>query len=158
MMKALTYWQPWASLVVLGAKPWEFRRWPAPASIVGQRIVIHAGARPIKRAEVDALVARLKDPELAPLTGLDVDRALAVLCHLDAMPLSAGIGTAIVGQPIEGMAAAKAINAMLFNDSDRHEHSNWAWPMLEVEAWEQHVPMRGSQGFWNWPTPEDAAL
>src|SRR4051812_29168039 len=25
--KALTIWQPWATLIVLGAKPHEFRRW-----------------------------------------------------------------------------------------------------------------------------------
>jgi hypothetical protein len=26
-MKALTIYQPWASLVMIGAKPYEFRRW-----------------------------------------------------------------------------------------------------------------------------------
>ena len=55
-MKALTIWQPWASLVMIGAKPYEFRRWDyrdrSPA-LEGQRIVIHAGARPIKEIEVD---------------------------------------------------------------------------------------------------------
>lgn len=27
-MKALTIYQPWASLVMIGAKPHEFRGWP----------------------------------------------------------------------------------------------------------------------------------
>lgn len=26
-MKALTVWQPWASLIIMGAKPYEFRKW-----------------------------------------------------------------------------------------------------------------------------------
>ena len=44
-MKALTLWQPWASLVIAGAKPYEFRSWSPPRWLIGQRIVIHAAAR-----------------------------------------------------------------------------------------------------------------
>lgn len=60
-MRALTVWQPWASLIAVGAKPYEFRSWPAPAWIVGQRIAIHAGVRKLwnrralARARNDAL-------------------------------------------------------------------------------------------------------
>lgn len=43
-MRALTLWQPWASLVAIGAKTIETRSWPAPASAVGERIAIHAAA------------------------------------------------------------------------------------------------------------------
>ena len=49
-MKALTIWQPWASLIIAGAKPFEFRGWRPPASLIGQRIVIHAAARKIDKA------------------------------------------------------------------------------------------------------------
>jgi hypothetical protein len=38
-MKALTIWQPWASLIMAGCKPYEFRRWAAPQRLVGQRLV-----------------------------------------------------------------------------------------------------------------------
>src|SRR6185369_13939683 len=58
-MHALTVYQPWASLVMIGAKPYEFRRWDyrtrAPA-LEGQRIVIHAGARAIKPDEIRDLI------------------------------------------------------------------------------------------------------
>ena len=54
-MKALTIWQPWASLIIAGAKPYEFRGWRAPRSIFGQRIVIHAAAKKIDRDEVSHL-------------------------------------------------------------------------------------------------------
>src|SRR3546814_20644641 len=46
-MKALTIWQPWASLIIAGAKPYEFRGWRAPRSLIGQRIIIHASAKKI---------------------------------------------------------------------------------------------------------------
>ena len=67
-MKALTIWQPWASLIIAGAKPYEFRGWRAPRALIGQRIVIHAAARKIDRDEVCALyhmhVHREADEEL----------------------------------------------------------------------------------------------
>ena len=37
-MKDLTLWQPWATLVVYEVKPFEFRKYPAPKWIVGERI------------------------------------------------------------------------------------------------------------------------
>lgn len=48
-MKALTLWQPWASLIACEAKEAETRSWPAPASLVGCRIAIHAAARPVRQ-------------------------------------------------------------------------------------------------------------
>ena len=39
-MKALSIWQPWASLIMSGHKKIETRSWPAPYSIRGQRIAI----------------------------------------------------------------------------------------------------------------------
>lgn len=53
-MKAITLWQPWATLCVLPrpdsaiGRPYkniETRSWPCPPSLIGQRIAIHAAAR-----------------------------------------------------------------------------------------------------------------
>lgn len=41
---AITLHQPWASLVALGVKQIETRSWPAPKSLIGQRLLIHASA------------------------------------------------------------------------------------------------------------------
>jgi hypothetical protein len=43
MMKAITVWQPWASLIAIGAKPYEFRGWQPPRAIIGQRITEDSG-------------------------------------------------------------------------------------------------------------------
>lgn len=72
----MTIWQPWASLVVMGAKRHEFRGWsfaakPQLAPLIGERIVIHAGARPVRLNEVTDILTRLEDgtsgliPEIA---------------------------------------------------------------------------------------------
>ena len=42
---ALTVLRPWASLIVLGPKPCEFRRWPTPKSFVSRAIPIPAARR-----------------------------------------------------------------------------------------------------------------
>jgi hypothetical protein len=167
-MKALTIWQPWASLIVAGAKPYEFRGWRAPRSLIGQRIVIHAGAAKVPAAEVVELFVALRDRDLggphriaAAMTCLAPEKALPILARAwtpgeeGPLPMSAGLGTAILGEPRDGFEIAEEFGVPRANDSDRDEHVNWGWPMLEVERWDFPVPMRGKQGFWNWPTPDD---
>ena len=56
---ALTIWQPWASLIAAGAKPYEWRGWPAPRRLIGQRIAVHAGARKVVVGEISET---LKEP------------------------------------------------------------------------------------------------
>lgn len=166
-MKALTIWQPWASLIDVGAKPYEFRGWRAPRSIVGQRIVNHAAARKIDTEEVIFMLRVLELREKCERIG----RAAAELCLkpdlaipvLEAalrgeLPLAAGLGTMIVGEPRLGTDIAVEFGVPRANDSDRDEHSTWGWPMLDVERWAEPIPMRGAQGLWNWPTPAEALL
>lgn len=44
-MRAISLWQPWAQLVVLGIKTLETRSWPCPPSLIGERIAFHAAKR-----------------------------------------------------------------------------------------------------------------
>src|ERR1700694_167443 len=44
-MKAISLWQPWASLIACGAKPYETRHWAPPRELIGQRIAIHAAKK-----------------------------------------------------------------------------------------------------------------
>lgn len=114
-MKALTIWQPWASLIMAGAKPYEFRGWKLPASMIGQRIVIHAAARKIDRIETMGLFCTLMERdyddigrELAAETCLIPEKAIPVLDQALAgeLPLSAGLGTAVLGEPRFGTDVA----------------------------------------------------
>jgi len=151
-VKALTIWQPWASLIMIGAKPYEFRSWPAPRSLVGQRIAIHASARPVRRNEVAELVLRLHNEE-AWTTCLKRDVAVPLLEQAltspGRLPLSSVLGTAILGQPKLSNSILGEFGAKL-NDSDRDEHCNWAWPLVGIEPLEPFRPAKGAQGFWNW--------
>jgi hypothetical protein len=162
-MKALTLWQPWASLVIAGAKPYEFRSWSPPRWLIGQRIVIHAAARRLDRMETDAIMQILHHREKWPIsaaeTCLKPDIAIPVLQEAlrGNLPFAAGIGTAMVGEARLGTHIAEEFGVPRANDSDRDQHANWGWPMLDIERWPDPVPMRGAQGLWNWPDAADFA-
>lgn len=175
-MKALTIYQPWASLIMAGAKPYEFRGWSprirggAYAALIGQRIVIHASTRKIDMVECRQLQHTLRagDADEIAMTCLHPDRALPILekaldrdiqlqGHGD-LPWGVGLGTAVLGEPRNGYDIAEEFGLEHVNDSDRDEHANFGWPMLDVEIWDFPVEARGLQGFWNWPTPEAIGL
>lgn len=151
-MKAVTIWQPWASLIIVGAKPYEFRGWAAPKSICGKRIAIHAGARPIKRIEVSDLLRRLTTDNESWSTALHPDIALPLLERAlttpRALPLSSIVGTAVLGTPRRATEIIHEFGGPA-SDSDRHAHSNWAWPLLDIEPLLPPVERRGAQGFWD---------
>lgn len=159
-MKAITIWQPWATLIVQGAKPYEFRGWRPPRSLIGQRIAIHAGARPIRRDEVTVLLLQLRDPKRYGQPCLHTPLAVPVLdiAHNNpkaaALPLSHIVATAILGEPKRGdeCGAEFGIDGVsgAGNDSDRDDHFNWGWPLTDIEPLRPPVPARGAQGFWEW--------
>lgn len=134
-MKALTLWQPWASLVIAGVKPLEFRSWAAPRWIQGQRIVIHAAARKVRQSDLDDLVDQMQindghgtalRPEALPLL-------LAWQADLGRLPLGAGLGTVLLGTPRKAPG-----------------WDHWGWPVSDPQPFEPIVPRSGAQGFWNW--------
>jgi hypothetical protein len=155
--KALTIWQPWASLIVpLRAKLYEFRRWnfadkPHLAKLIGQRIVIHAGARPVRVGEIDDILQRIDDGESA----LDVSIARPFLEALrearrrkeigDA-PLAAALGTAVLGEPRNVRDLFRDEVA----DSERLDEHIYGWPLSDAQPFSAPVPAAGAQGFWNW--------
>ena len=154
---AITLWQPWASLVAAGAKRYEFRSWPAPKRLWGQRVAVHAGARPTSRAEVQDLLLRLRRNG-APETALDHGIATMVLDRVLArpniLPLGSVLCLATLGQPMRGAEMAVRLGLSAPNDSDRGDHANWGWPLIDVERLEPYVPARGAQGWWTWTRPD----
>lgn len=154
--KALTIWQPWTSLIMVRAKPWEFRGWnfadkPHLAKLVGQRIVLHAGSRKPSVNDLRDVLYRIEegesalDPELAtPL----VSRLLDAVIHKTDMPVpfSAALGTAVLGQPQRCVDLFRDQVA----DSSRIDEHMYAWPLTDVTPFDEPIPAAGAQGFWNW--------
>jgi hypothetical protein len=168
-LSAITIWQPWATLIVEGAKPYEFRGWPAPKRLVGQRIAIHAGARAVVLKEVRALLIKLSGADHRS-TGLIRDIAVPILhrardaCAFPAqaslfgkkvaterptqLPLSAILGVATLGAPTKD-PIVDGHHLIADKDSDRTDY-NWGYPLTEIERFPVPIPARGALGFWRW--------
>jgi hypothetical protein len=157
---AITVWQPWATLIAEGLKPFEFRSWPAPARLIGQRIAIHAGARPMRIQELADLRNQLATSEWRTTGLAEQGRSLDVLDTVWRawgtkptsllLPHSHVVCTAILSIPVRDDVLAARLGLPLVADSDREEHSNWGWPLTDIERLEPPVPARGAQGIWRW--------
>lgn len=60
-MRALSFWQPYAWLIVNGHADVDSRTWAPPDHVIGQRIAIHASGRKITRAEFNDFVQSMTD-------------------------------------------------------------------------------------------------
>lgn len=153
VLPAITLWQPWATLLSAGAKPFEFRSWAAPRRLWGKRVAIHAGARPVRRDELQELLLRLHGDD-ARETGLLPQLAIEVLERAlttpGVLPRSSVLCLATLGEPLRGAILAAKLGLPCVNDSERIAHSNWGWPMIDVEPLQPFVPARGAQGWWAW--------
>lgn len=95
----MALWQPWASLVAVGAKRIETRHWPAPAWVIGQRVAIHA------TKTRDHLFLATVDPFRSALAaGMAADRLKLVDGEL---PLGAIIATAVIDRCVRFDAASR---------------------------------------------------
>ena len=150
-MYALTVWAPWSSLIIEGWKAYEFRGWDyrrRRPDLVGRRIAIHAGARPVKRRELEDLLDRLKRKQ-SRVSEAAVPFLEQLHLSPGLVPLAAVLGTAVLGKPIECRTLFGS-GVLTYPDSDRVEHQAWAWPLSQIERFPVAVPARGAQGFWHW--------
>lgn len=87
-MKALTVRQPWAGAIAHQTKRVENRTWKLPAKHEGARILIHAGARPDRDAQVygDRLDVYSAIVAVATITGCHHDNGNQVCCSYWAQP------------------------------------------------------------------------
>jgi activating signal cointegrator 1 len=135
-MRAISLWQPWASLVALDAKRIETRHWPVPTTLVGQRIAIHA-------AKTKAHLHICDEPPF----DLYIPKA-------SLLPLGAIVATATLAQctaiteDLAGRIAAGRPHEYAFG---LYIPGRFAWVLRDVEPLPAAVPFRGAQGFFNVP-------
>lgn len=162
-MKALTLWQPWASLIAVGAKRHETRSWPAPATILGERIAIHAAVRPVDR--------RFRSPCALGTLDTQFDRMCCRQLGLDwaapdddqlprrGLPYGVVVATAIVHDCHKAEAVAYRLKTRGTPDdlddllSGDFTFGRYAWELRDVRVVEGGSPVRGRQGVWNYDGP-----
>jgi hypothetical protein len=152
-MLVMTTWAPWAQLIAIGAKPWEFRGYdyrdrvgakPNP----GDRIVIHVAARRVRIRDLEKIIASFGSPTNGLIDKIAepyIVNLLVRLSHGEQPMLGVGIATAVIGLPIR--------SCDLFELDVRPEERglyNFAWPLTKIRPLDAPVPLRGVQGFWRW--------
>ena len=84
--RALTVRQPWASMILVGSKPAEFRSWRLPNKYLGLPVLLHAGRLETRRVITNT---RLHDPQAVQ----------EILQAPEAPPTGALIGIVVFGKP-----------------------------------------------------------
>lgn len=140
-MRAISLWQPWATLCVIGAKRIETRHWSTPYRGL---LAIHAAKR--WTAEEKAFAA---SPVFADaLNGRGFNPA--------SLPLGAVVGTVNLVDVVRTEKVRDSISAeerAFGNFSD----GRYAWLLETPALFDVPFPMKGAQGFFEWEPPESRA-
>lgn len=152
-MKAITLWQPWASLLACGAKLYETRSW---ATHYRGRIAIHA--------------AKHVPKGLLPWPPDFDDACCAALGHnkwMNALPFGMVIATAelVACHPIvccEGRCVSEVLPGWLETRDGIYEPTEqekrfgdwmpgrYAWEFANMKRLPEPIPAKGHQRIWNW--------
>jgi len=155
-MKAITLWQPWASLIASGVKRYETRSWAPPAALIGQRIAIHAAKRPVElerlSVELIAALSRLSWDEL-PLTlgGVVCTAVLAGAYRLGAPGHDADFITIAEARP--GSFPLQLVHEDIYGD---YSFGRWAWLLVQVQPFATPIRAKGMQRIWEWKEGENS--
>ena len=127
-MKAITLWQPWASMIVYGWKPVEYRTHGRFSFLFGQQVAIHAGQK--------------TDPEL--------ERIKKKFSHvnwkeMEPFPTGCILGFCnIMGvehKPLKKLAVY------------RGKHKGYGYHLGKILRLRKPISASGKQGAWEWKAP-----
>ncbi len=147
-MKALTLYQPWATLWAIGAKTIETRSWE---TAYRGPLAIHAG---MKRNFIDMRSAYYvcnREPFYSVLMDYG-KKAMETLPPWDILPLGKIIGITNIIDCVD--IGPKFISALTeqekaFGNYSLYPH-RWAWISKNTKALEFPIPARGAMGLWEW--------
>jgi hypothetical protein len=159
-MKAITIYQPWASLIAVGAKRYETRSW---ATKHRGKIAIHAG----KKRPSKLLTAAEYEFYRRAMGVLGYDSAGRRTESSIACPLGAVIATAEIVECWEVIRKDKHGAALLVNRIDKYDDriirepvnellfgdftpGRYAWELANVKLLDTPIPVKGKQGLWEW--------
>lgn len=159
-MKALSLWQPWASLVAIGAKRIETRSW---RTNYRGAVAIHASKR-YGRNLRGLVNAEPFHSALSPHFGETDDRSgsnswlvlplgaiLAVSKILDCIPTDKI--KHLRKTTAEGFDGTWSVTPQEWDFGD-YSSGRWAWILGEPKMLAEPIPAKGSLGLWEWEPPE----
>jgi hypothetical protein len=145
-MKALTIWQPWASLVATGAKRIETRSWPT--SHLGELAIHSAAIYPQKHR--DLLRTAVFSRSISMGTRLPLGAILGTVRVLRVLPIPT-CGLFYVRKFIEEQLAVTRAEADRELQLGDYTAGRFAWILGEASPLKTPHPCRGKQKLWTAP-------
>lgn len=139
-MKAISIWQPFSTLIVKGFKVFETRTWPAPKSVIGQRIGIASTKtlRPEQRAHFDS------EEFQRHYERLGLPESIAEFSH------GFMLGTVVVDS-VELMTEEFLEEVSLEEQAyGWWDEGNYAWRLTDPIEFDKPIAVRGAQGIYEW--------
>lgn len=133
-MKAISLWQPWASLVSIGAKAYETRSW---TTAYRGPLLIHAAQR--FRLEERQLALTLRFRGVLQQAGYDSTYKLPLGTFVAVAKLVDIVPTADIRGSLSDQELA-------FGD---YTPGRFAWKLEGIKAFPEPVTARGYQGLWD---------
>lgn len=133
-IKALSLWQPWASLIAIGAKEFETRSWKHNYRGL---VAIHAS----KRWTQDEIYMTEHFARTYPVA---TQGKLVGTLPLGAVLCVAKLGGIV---PTETVRHRIAQPELAFGD---FSSGRYAWHLEVVEVFAEPIPCKGAQGLWDW--------
>ena len=172
-MKALTIWQPWASLIAGGAKQYETRSW---ATKYRGPIAIHVAARYIRKWDLPAGLARVVDAEMAagrcPKWGdMPFGAVIATAELVDVWHIAYNVGEdakearrhPIIAESMKGSKIDVPFGRQFAPTGKEIALGDWtpgryAWEFADVKILQSPIPVKGKRGLWNFEMPGDGGV
>lgn len=177
-MKAISLWQPWASLIAAGVKPFETRHWAPPRELIGTTIAIHATKKIDKDAIGLAEAAaygqcqpggfELADKLDELIEGVP-DKMFGIFGHA-IYPIGCIVCTARLDAAFQlgevatdtAFPAARVVRRLVsrqmpdcftvrYDDFGDYSPGRWAWLLRDVKPLVPPPPAIGHQGFFDLP-------
>jgi len=134
-MRVISLWQPFASLIFVGAKTYETRPMRFPTKLKGERIALHATAKftPDSMMKPD-LIALCEE-----LFGVGFRHSLTRSAILGTVRLKQCHATDDLRDEID-------MRNLLAGD---WTPGRFAWELTDINSLTQAVPAKGKQGWWS---------
>ena len=147
-MKAISLWQPWASLIMTRGKTYETRSW---ATNYRGPLVICAAKGGLPKAElIHQLCCWSFQGGLAPLVGKPLDLSAKTWSGVEIGNLPFGMALGVVDL-VDCIKTDDITQAQIGTDRPFGDFGlgRYAWRLENVRPFEKPLPVKGKQGFFD---------
>ena len=158
-VKALTVWQPWASVLVArpDLKPVEHRTWAPPKALLGELVAIHAAKRPPKGHGL-TIPNDVPNSEVRKPLDLPLGAVVGIVRLCDAL----------LFDRVDARGHWRGFSSLLGEDVSFYGGAyEWSYPAQGEWLWQfadhlnllrRPIPAKGRQGLWDWEPPDDVKV